>query len=114
MTEAESRMPSHRNPPCSLRLAALATTLLGGVGFGALPAHATPFASFSDDGATNSVVFANWPKPPAKSAYAGSSSTTVVNERVSFTFEGFPKLPPELVETQSATLSYAVTTTAAA
>ncbi len=98
----------------SLRLALVASTMLGGMSLGLRPAHATPFASFSDRGSTNSVVFTNQPKPPAKGAYTASSSTTVTNEAVDFTFEGFPKLAPALLGTQSATLNYAVTTTTGA
>ena len=107
-------MPSHRNPPCPSRLALLAGTVLGGVAVSAAPAHSTPFASFSDQGNTASVVVANWPTPPAKNAYAGSPSATVAKEPVSFAFEGFPTLAPDLLSPQNATLSYAVRTTAAA
>jgi hypothetical protein len=61
-----------------------------------------------------SVVFANLPTPPAKSPYTGSLTTTVTNERVNFSFEGLPDLPPELLGTHSAFLSYSVATTEAA
>ena len=107
-------MPSHRNPPCPPRLTLLAATVLGGVAVSARPAHSTPFASFSDQGTTNAVVVANWPTPPANKAYAGSLSTTVAKEPVSFAFEGFSNLAPDLLGPQNATLSYALTTTAAA
>ncbi|HJS88206.1 MAG TPA: PEP-CTERM sorting domain-containing protein, partial [Acetobacteraceae bacterium] len=43
-----------------------------------------------------------------------SSTTTVANEPVSFTFQGFPNLPPALLGTQNAFLSYSVVTTAGA
>ncbi len=103
-----------RKMPKLLRLALITGSVFGGLSLSARSALAVPFASFSDQGSTNSVVFANWPKPPAKGPYTASSSATVTNEKVDFTFEGFANLPPALLSTQDATLNYSVVTTAAA
>ena len=94
-----------------LRLVLTAGAAVGGLSLMPLSAHADPFASFSDQGTTASVVFANLPTSPAKNAYTGASTTTVSNELVNFAFGGVPNLPPQLLGAQSAWLSYSVTTT---
>lgn len=105
MRQNISRM---RPPPRRLALVTAAT--MGGMLLAALPARAVPFASFSDHGNTAAVVFTNHSSP----GYSTNSTLTVTNELVDFTFQGFANLPAALLSTQSAHLSYSVTTTDAA
>lgn len=104
------RIPA-RAKPLPLRLMLVAGVALGGMLPAALPAQATPFASFSAHDSTAAVVFKN---QSAASSYKTSSTTTVTNDLVDFSFLGLSDLPAQLQGTQSAYLSYSVTTTAGA
>lgn len=101
----ESLLPSRRP--------LLTGMVLGLLSLGSGPAQAVPFASFSDHGSMNSVVFKNLPAPPAARPYAANSTVTA-SGLVDFNFEGFPNLAPALLATQSALLNYTFTTTTGA
>ncbi len=107
-----TQLPGKTLGPCCPLL--ITGVVLGGMLAACQPAHAVSFASFSDAGNTGSVAFANQPLPPHANPYSTASTTTVTNELVDFSFEGFPNLLPALLTTQSAHLSYAVSSSAAA
>lgn len=101
--------PAHTMQP--LRLALAAGVIIGATLLAPVPACANPFASFSDHGNASPVAFTNH---SSATGYKTSSTTVVSNELVDFSFQGLPNLPAGLLSTQSAYLSYSVTTTAGA
>lgn len=76
-------------------------------------AQAVPFATFSDQKSTSSIVVKNLPTG-GTGTYTNHATGTVSSDPVNFNYIGIAGLPAALSGTQDALLSYTWTTTAAA